>query len=62
MAKKKAKEAPKKQEEPKKLTGVRLPASTIKELKYIALEQDISLNELLLEAVEGLLKKYQTKK
>jgi predicted HicB family RNase H-like nuclease len=56
MAKKKTKE------EPKKLTGVRLPASTIKELKRIALEQDISLNELLQKAVEDILKKQSPKK
>jgi hypothetical protein len=53
--------AKKKDKEEKRLTGVRLPVSTIKELKYIALEQDKSLNELLQKAVDDLLVKYKKK-
>ena len=45
----------------RKLTGVRLSPDVVKKLKYLALKQDKSLNALLKEAVEELLKKYSKK-
>jgi len=45
----------------KKQTSFRADPNVLKKLKFLALEQDKSLNDLLLEAIEDLLKKYEKK-
>jgi predicted transcriptional regulator len=42
----------------RKQTSIRLDAQTLKKLKILAVESDKSLNEILLEAIQDLLKKY----
>ena len=46
----------------KKQVTFRLEPAVIKRLKFIALERDITVTELLLEAIQDLFKKYETKK
>jgi len=43
----------------KKQVSFRIESATIKRLKYIALENDKSLTDLFMEAIEDLLKKYE---
>jgi len=45
----------------KKAVTFRLDPSLIKRLKYIALDQDRTLTDLLLEGIDYLLKKYEKK-
>jgi len=45
----------------KKQTSFRADPNILKILKFLALEQDKSLNDLLLEAIQDLLKKYEKK-
>jgi predicted DNA-binding protein len=45
----------------RKQTSIRLNADTLKRLKMIALEEDKSLNDILIEAIHDLLKKYENK-
>lgn len=40
----------------------RIDPAVIKELKYIALEQDRKLTDLFMEAIEDFLKKYKEEK
>ena len=42
----------------RKQTSIRLNAETLKKLKILAVENDKSLNEILLESIQDLLKKY----
>jgi hypothetical protein len=46
----------------KKQVSFRIESKIIKSLKYVALENDKSLTDLFLEAIQDLLKKYQTPK
>lgn len=46
----------------KKLTGIRLDPELLKRLKHFAIDRERSLNSLVEEAIEDLLKKYQSKK
>ena len=43
----------------KKQTSFRIDSETLKNLKFLALEQDKSLNDIILEAIRDLLKKYE---
>jgi len=43
----------------KKQVTFRLEPAVIKRLKFIALERDITVTELLLEAIQDLFKKYE---
>jgi NRPS condensation-like uncharacterized protein len=43
----------------KKQTSFRIDPDTLKKIKFLALEQDTTLNDLLLEAIQDLLKKYE---
>ena len=45
----------------KKTVTFRIDPAIIKRLKYLALEKDITLTELLLEAIQDLFKKYEKK-
>jgi len=45
----------------KKQVSFRIEPPIIKRLKYIALEQDRSLTDILLEAIQDFLKKYEKK-
>jgi hypothetical protein len=45
----------------RKQTSIRLAADTLKRLKILAVEHDKSLNEILLEAIQDLLRKYEKK-
>ena len=45
----------------KKTVTFRIDPAIIKRLKYLALEKDITLTELLLEAIQDLFKKYENK-
>ena len=45
----------------KKQVSFRIEPSLIKRLKYIALEQDRSLTDIFLEAIQDILKKYEKK-
>jgi uncharacterized protein (DUF4415 family) len=45
----------------KKQTGVRLDTDLIKSLKYLSVDLDRSLTDILDEAVRDILKKYQEK-
>ena len=45
----------------KKQVSFRIEPGIIKKLKYLALEQDRNLTNLLLEAIKDLLKKYEKK-
>ena len=46
----------------KKQVSFRIEPGIIKELKYLALEQDRNLTDLILEAISELLKKYKKDK
>lgn len=46
----------------KKLTGVRLDPELLKRIKHLAIDREKSLNSIVEEAIEDLLKKYQSKK
>jgi hypothetical protein len=48
-----------KKEAIKKQTGVRLDADLMKELKYLSVDLERSLTDILDEAVRDILKKYQ---
>jgi len=43
----------------KKQVSFRIEPSIIKRLKYIALEQDRSLTDIFIEAIQDVLKKYE---
>ena len=43
----------------KKQVSFRIEPKTIKSLKFLALEQDKTLTDLFLEAIQDLLKKYE---
>ena len=45
----------------KKQVSFRIEPTIIKRLKYIALEQDRSLTDIFLEAIQDVLKKYEKK-
>ena len=45
----------------RKQVSFRIDPRTIKELKYLALEQDRNLTDLFLEAIGDLLEKYRNK-
>jgi len=45
----------------KKIFSTRLDEDRIKELKHLAVDTDKSLGQLLEEAIQGLLKKYEKK-
>ena len=51
-----------KEKTPKKLTGFRLDPDLVKALKYLALDQDRTVTNLLEEAAKDLLEKYKAKK
>jgi len=44
-----------------KQTSFRVDSEVLKKLRFIALEHDKSLNDILLEAIQDLLKKYEKK-
>jgi predicted DNA-binding protein len=46
----------------KKQTGVRLSPELIKQLKYLALDQDRSLTDIFEEAAKDIILKYKPKK
>ncbi|GEM_PF-482722 len=45
----------------KKTVTFRIDPAIIKKLKYLALEKDLTVTELLLEAIQDLFKKYENK-
>jgi predicted transcriptional regulator len=45
----------------KKQVTFRLDPAIIKRLKFIALERDLTVTDLLLEAIQDLFKKYEKK-
>ena len=45
----------------KKQVTFRIDPSIIKQIKFLAVEQDRSLTDLFLEAIKDLLKKYEKK-
>ena len=45
----------------KKTVTFRIDPAIIKRLKYLALEKDLTVTELLLEAIQDLFKKYEKK-
>ncbi len=46
---------------PRKQVAFRIDKDIIKRIKFIAVEQDRSLTDLFLEAIEIILKKYEKK-
>jgi predicted transcriptional regulator len=45
----------------KKAVTFRIDRAILKKLKFIALERDVTVTELLLEAIQDLFKKYEKK-
>jgi predicted transcriptional regulator len=45
----------------KKQVSFRIEPDIVKRLKFVALEQDRSLTDLILEAIKEILKKYEKK-
>ena len=45
----------------KKQVSFRIEPDIIKRLKYVALDQDRSLTDVILEAIQDILKKYEKK-
>ena len=46
---------------PRKQVAFRIDQDIVKRLKFIALEQDKTLTDLILEAIQYILKKYENK-
>ena len=46
----------------RKAYGLRLDQALVKELKYLGVDQERNLNDLVEEAIQDLLKKYKKRK